>query len=175
MFFLKIFCTESDRYSRVKHKWQIAAFWSVRAPRWASAERELAQLKSQDTGSEGPEGAAHPGTALLVPVLLPPFCKASACALPEQAPWRPPNERGSPNFHDLWDKDCLSHSKPPTACFRLGRSQKLRITAMLKGMEAAQGIALRAPLCPASPPRPASASALGLEREEGGKKRKAHH
>lgn len=46
---------------------------------------------------------------------------------------------------------------------------------MLKGMEAAQGIALRALLCPASSPHPASASALELEKEEGRKKRKAHH
>lgn len=92
MFFLKIFSIKSDRYSRVKHEWQIAKLWSAKAPHRASAGRELTQLKGCNARSDGPEGAACSSFVLL---FLSPSCKASACALPKQA-LQP--QRGSPSF-----------------------------------------------------------------------------
>lgn len=117
MFFLKIFSTESDRYSRVKHEWQITMFWSARALHWASVERELARFKGWDTGSDGPgelpASALHGWCQNFCPILQ----SLSSC-LPEQAPWRYPLKTGLPRFPSLnSDEDCLSHGKPTHCLF----------------------------------------------------------
>lgn len=73
-------------YSRVKHEWQITVFWSMRA-----THREgIGQFRIWDKGSNGPKGAACPGRAQLALALLSLPCRASAHALSQQAPSRPP-------------------------------------------------------------------------------------
>lgn len=151
MFFLKIFSIKSDRYSRVKHEWQITKLWSAKAPHRVSAGRELTQLKGCNARATAPRElpaavwcccfCPHPAKLQLVLCLNRFFSPKGApqvslwdldedfCQVCLSCSWKPqlrPRCRGWRHHGPAHDACCI-----PTAT-RKGRRRKARHQALPK-------------------------------------------